>query len=73
MYRMNLFIKRVFDIVSSSLFAILLIPLWIIVSIAIKVDSQGPVLFKQGRRTKDGRVFEMLKRSEEHTSELQSR
>ena len=61
MYRMNLFIKRVFDIVSSSLFAILLIPLWIIVSIAIKVDSQGPVLFKQGRRTKDGRVFEMLK------------
>ena len=61
MNRMNLFIKRVFDIVSSSLFAILLIPLWIIVSIAIKVDSQGPVLFKQGRRTKDGRVFEMLK------------
>ena len=61
MYRMNLFIKRVFDIVSSSLFAILLIPLWILVSIAIKVDSQGPVLFKQGRRTKDGRVFEMLK------------
>ena len=61
MYRMNLFIKRVFDIVSSSLFAILLIPLWIIVSIAIKADSQGPVLFKQGRRTKDGRVFEMLK------------
>ena len=61
MNKMNLFIKRLFDIVSSSLLAILLTPLWIIVSVAIKVDSQGPVLFKQGRRTKDGRVFEMLK------------
>ena len=61
MNRMNLFIKRVFDIVSSSLLAILLAPLWIIVSIAIKADSKGPVLFKQGRRTKDGRVFEILK------------
>lgn len=61
MNKMNLFIKRLFDIVSSSLLAILLTPLWIIVSVAIKVDSQGPVLFKQGRRTKDGRVFQMLK------------
>ena len=55
MNRMNLFIKRVFDIVSSSLLAILLAPLWIIVSIAIKADSKGPVLFKQGRRTKEKR------------------
>ena len=61
MYKLNLFIKRVFDIVSSILLAILLTPLWIIVSIAIKADSKGPVLFKQGRRTKDGHVFEMLK------------
>lgn len=38
-----------------------MIPLWIIVAIIIKWDSKGPVFFKQGRRTKDGRIFQMLK------------
>lgn len=61
MYFINLLIKRVFDIISAGLLALLLLPLWIIVSIAIKIDSKGPVFFKQGRRTKDGRVFYMLK------------
>lgn len=57
----NLGIKRVFDIVSSGILIILLTPLWIIISVLIKADSVGPVFFKQGRRTKDGRVFQMLK------------
>ena len=61
MYRINLFIKRAFDIVSSGLLALILTPLWIVVAIWIKTDSKGPVFFKQGRRTKDGRVFNMLK------------
>lgn len=58
---MSLFMKRTFDIVSASVLAILLIPLWIVVAIAIKADSKGHVFFTQGRRTKDGRVFQMLK------------
>lgn len=57
----NLFIKRAFDIISCSLAIITLVPVWIIVSVAIKIDSKGPVFFKQARRTKDGRVFQMLK------------
>ena len=61
MYRFSLFLKRLFDIVSSGLLALVLTPLWIIVAIWIKLDSKGPVFFKQGRRTKDGRVFNMLK------------
>ncbi len=61
MNRLNLFIKRTFDIVSSGLLALILAPLWVIVAIWIKTDSEGPVFFKQGRRTKDGRVFNMLK------------
>lgn len=61
MYKFNLFLKRVFDIISSGLLMILIFPLWIIIPILIKVDSKGPVLFKQERRTKDGRVFYMLK------------
>lgn len=57
----NDFLKRLFDIVSSLVAIILLTPLWIIVSVLIKCDSKGPVFFRQGRRTKNGRVFEMLK------------
>ena len=61
MYKLNCFIKRLFDIVSAGALALVLTPLWIIVAIAIKLDSKGPVFFKQNRRTKDGRVFKMLK------------
>lgn len=57
----NLVIKRLFDITSSLIVIILLIPLWIIVSIAIKCDTKGPIFFKQERRTKNGKVFKMLK------------
>lgn len=55
------FFKRIFDIFSSLFAILLLLPLWIIVAIAIKCDSKGPVFFKQERRTKNGRVFKMLK------------
>lgn len=61
MYALNLFVKRTFDIVSSGILAVILIPLWIVTAVAIKVDSRGPVFFVQERRTKDGKVFGMLK------------
>ncbi len=61
MMRLNLYIKRIFDIVSSFIAIILLLPVWIGVTIAIKIDSPGPVFFRQERRTKDGKVFQMLK------------
>ena len=61
MYYINLFFKRLFDILSTLIVIILLIPIWIIIPIAIKCDSKGPVFFKQERRTKKGKVFKMLK------------
>lgn len=61
MYKYTLSIKRAFDFVSSLLAIIVLMPLWICVAIAIKLDSPGPVFFKQKRRTINGRVFGMLK------------
>ena len=61
MYRINLVLKRCFDILSSGIAIIILFPLWIIVAIMIKKDSEGPVFFRQGRRTTEGNVFEMLK------------
>lgn len=61
MMRLNLYIKRIFDIISSFIAIILLLPVWIGVAIAIKKDSPGPVFFRQERRTKDGKIFQMLK------------
>lgn len=61
MKQINLVIKRAFDIISSGILIVLLTPLWIVIAIAIKRDSEGPILFKQARRTKDGRVFQMYK------------
>lgn len=61
MKTISLGIKRVFDVISSGILIILLIPVWIGVAIAIKRDSEGPILFKQERRTKDGRVFQIYK------------
>ena len=58
---MNLFLKRAFDIVSAGLLSLILLPVWLVIAIAIKLDSKGPVFFRQGRRTKDGQVFQMLK------------
>lgn len=61
MKQFSLCVKRAFDIVSSGILIVLLIPVWIGISIAIKKDSEGPIFFRQGRRTKDGRVFQMIK------------
>lgn len=60
-YLFNRFLKRFFDIVLCTVAAILLIPAWLIIAIAIKCDSKGPILFTQERRTKNGRLFKMYK------------
>ncbi len=52
--------KRLFDIVASGLGLIVLSPLFLILAIWIKVDSQGPVFYRQvrvGRSNKDFRIF----------------
>lgn len=61
MYQLNLVLKRLFDLFSSAVAILLLIPLWICVALMIKLDSDGPVFFKQERRTRGGRIFKMLK------------
>ncbi len=61
MFIISKFFKRLFDIFSSLTAILLLMPIWLIIPIAIKCDSKGPVFFKQERRTKKGRIFKMLK------------
>ena len=57
----SLFIKRLFDIVSCSIATVLLFPIGLIIAVVIKIDSKGPVFFAQDRRTKNGKIFKMLK------------
>lgn len=54
-------LKRVFDITFSLLALLSLFPLLIVVAIAIKLDSKGPVLFRQLRKGHGGRPFRILK------------
>lgn len=56
-----LFIKRLIDIVASLIGLVLLSPLLLIVSIAIKVESKGPVIFKQKRVGLNGKLFDIYK------------
>lgn len=60
-YFLNRFFKRFFDILICAVALIVLLPLWLVVAIAIKCDSKGPILFAQERRTKGGRLFKMYK------------
>jgi lipopolysaccharide/colanic/teichoic acid biosynthesis glycosyltransferase len=53
--------KRFMDITLSLLGVIVLLPILLFVAIAVKVDSKGPVFFRQGRLTKGGKIFTMYK------------
>jgi len=53
--------KRLIDILVSFFVLTLSSPLWIVIAIAIKMDTPGPVVYSQERVGKDGRVFKMHK------------
>lgn len=57
----SLFFKRVFDIVVSSLMLIILSPVFLILAIAIKLDSRGPVFYRQTRVTQYCKTFRIFK------------
>ena len=54
-------IKRSFDFFSSFIGLIILLPLLIFVSLAIKIGSSGPIFFSQKRVGKDGTLFTLVK------------
>jgi lipopolysaccharide/colanic/teichoic acid biosynthesis glycosyltransferase len=61
MNEFNKVIKRIFDFVCSTLGLIVLSPVLIVIAIKIKIDSDGPVFFKQIRVGKMNKEFEILK------------
>jgi len=53
--------KRLIDVLISSFGLVLLSPLFLLISLFIKITSKGPVFYKQKRMGLDGNIFEMIK------------
>ena len=54
-------LKRVIDVVGSSVALVVLAPLLLVLALAVKLNSRGPILFLHRRAGRDGRQFRMLK------------
>ena len=53
--------KRAFDLVVSAVALVLLIPVLLVIALAVKLDSPGPVLYRQRRVSRGGRLFRLYK------------
>jgi exopolysaccharide biosynthesis polyprenyl glycosylphosphotransferase len=59
--RSSRFLKRAMDVIGSAILLLLTGPLQLAIAIAVKVDSPGPVLFRQQRIGRGGKYFEVVK------------
>lgn len=59
--KLSLFSKRIFDIFASLLLLIILLPVFILLAIAIKIDSRGTVFYRQVRVTQYNKKFRIFK------------
>ena len=59
--QVSLFFKRVFDLVAASIMLVIFSPVFLALAIAIKVDSPGPVFYRQERVTQYGKHFRIHK------------
>ncbi len=71
--------KRAFDIALAGVGLLLSAPVWLIVSIAIRLDSVGPIFYRQTRVGEQGRLFDVLKfrsmidNAEQHSGPVQAK
>lgn len=54
-------IKRVMDFVIATILVVAFSPLFLLIAVLIKIDSRGPVFFRQERVGKNGRIFRIFK------------
>ncbi len=54
-------VKRMMDVAVSLVVLAVFAPIWLVVAVAIKVDSRGPVLYRQQRVGRDGKLFTIYK------------
>lgn len=57
----SLVLKRVFDVVVSAVMLVILSPVFLVLAVAIKLDSPGPVFYRQVRVTQYGKEFRIFK------------
>lgn len=55
------FIRRLIDITFAGLGILLLIPIWLLIALLVKIDSTGPVFYRQTRIGRGGRIFKVIK------------
>ena len=59
--KFSLLVKRLFDIVVSAIMLVILSPVFLALAVAIKIDSSGPIFYRQERVTKYGKRFRIHK------------
>jgi len=59
--KLQLFIKRLFDILVSLIVIVPFFPVWLVVALVIRLTSEGPVFFLQDRPGKDKKIFKVYK------------
>ena len=59
--RSSRLVKRTFDLIGTTLLLAAAAPVMAVIALAIRIDSPGPVLFRQLRVGRDGRTFHMFK------------
>lgn len=79
LYKTDIIIKRLMDVIISCIALIILSPLMLVISILIKMDSKGPVFYKSPRAGSNYRIFKFIKfrtmiaEADHHLSHLMSR
>jgi exopolysaccharide biosynthesis polyprenyl glycosylphosphotransferase len=59
--RFNMAVKRVFDLVVTGLLCVVVLPIIAVVAVIVKLDSTGPVFYRQERMGRGGRTFRIFK------------
>lgn len=59
--KFSLLLKRILDIIFSIVLLVISSPIFIVIAIWIKIDSKGPIFYRQERITKYGRMFKIFK------------
>lgn len=59
--RVSALLKRTFDLAAAVAVLILMAPAMVVIALAVTMSSPGPILFRQRRTGKDGRIFHILK------------
>lgn len=57
----TIYVKRGIDIIVSSIAIVILVPIFLVVGVLIKLDSSGPIIYKQRRVGRDARDFYVYK------------